>query len=582
VAVVGGKTVELQAAGPAGAPAVGPAGLEASWAGKAAGAGLTLTTRGAIEFDGLMRYRLDIDAPAPVRLDTLYLDIPIHKQIAERLNLPNSHILLPPGEGAVWKSKDAVDNELMNTLVSHVWVGNWKCGLAFAADDTKGWYETMGQSLETIERAGDAVHLKVFLVQGPAEVRSTSLAFALMATPTRERSPGWRAYPAEGRRRYFWIMDWFDDRVYEGPASHPVWNWDDVSREQLDKLRAQDRTDNPTLGLPYTNPWFAYPWVVPWVMDNGSPVFPIMNEEWANMPSRWGAVRPVASYRDYMAFNYDFYFRTKHYGGFYIDEAYGAEKEDINMLNGSGWLDRAGNLRGSYHAMDVRELFKRQYALGLKYSPARKPFMLNHTSWGMSPQYMSFVTCGVYVENLPIGPGQSYLDHVPLSNLQFWSGRPWGHFGDVTGIGPDAKANRYCVGALMLHDVCCSADPKNRIKAEFGIAEGDVTFYGYWEAPRVVSSSQDAVKASVYRRAGACLLVALNTDTRSDQEAKLTVDAEALKLPRDFIVLDAEAKQPVAMDGGSIPVRLAPRDVRYLYLAPKGWQPPAIPGQVGP
>jgi hypothetical protein len=328
--------------------------------------------------------------------------------------------------------------------------------------------------------------------------------------------------------------------------------------------------------------YFAYPWVVPWVMDNGSPVFPIMNEEWANMPSRWGAVRPVASYRDYMTFNYDFYFRTKHYGGFYIDEAYGAEREDINMLNGSGWLDRAGNLRGSYHAMDVRELFKRQYVLGLKYSPARKPFMLNHTSWGMSPHYMSFVTCGVYVEDLPIGPGQSYLDHVPLSNLQFWSGRPWGHFGDVTGIGPDAKANRYCVGALMLHDVCCSSDPKNRIKAEFGIAEGDVTFYGYWEQPRVVSSSHDAVKASVYRRPGACLVVALNADTRTDQQAHLVVDADALKLPRDFIVLDAETKQPAAMDRGGIPVRLAPRDVRYLYLAPKGWQVPEPVTPVGP
>lgn len=151
---------------------------------------------------------------------------------------------------------------------------------------------------------------------------------------------------------------------------------------RIDLLKQQDYANKPQLGLPYTNPWFHYPYVVPWVLDNGSPVEPIMLEEWANMPSRWGFVRPVASYRDYMLFNYEWYFKLKHFAGFYIDEAYGAEREDINLINGSGWFDRNGNLRGSYHSNDVRELFKRQYVLGLQYSPVHKPFMYNHTSWG--------------------------------------------------------------------------------------------------------------------------------------------------------------------------------------------------------
>ncbi|HUU60046.1 MAG TPA: glycoside hydrolase domain-containing protein, partial [Phycisphaerae bacterium] len=517
VAVIGGEPVAIEPAGKLAETARDQAGLSASWKGSAAGGGLTLTTTGTVEFDGFIRCTLEISCPRPVPLDALYLDIPIRSEIAERLNLPTSHTMLPEGGGEVWNSKQVVDNELMNTLVSHVWVGNWQCGLTFVADHTRGWYERMGRALQTITREDDAVHLRVYFVQGPTEVAPTSLTFALMPTPTRTRAPGWRSYPKEGHCRYFWIMDWFDDRQYEGTKDWPIWNWDDIPRGRLEKfvLRAHDFDKIRTLGLPYTNPWFAYPWVVPWSMGNGSPVFPIMNEEWANMPSRWGAVRPVASYRDYMCFHYDFYFRLKRYAGFYIDEAYGAEREDINLLNGSGWFDREGNLRGSYHSIDVRELFKRQYVIGMTHSPVGKPFMLNHASWGISPQYMSFVTCGVYVENLPIGAGQSYLDHIPLSNLQFWSGRAWGHFSNFTGIGPDEKARRRCGAALMLHDITGPGQPHSRIRDEFGIANEDVRFFGYWEKPAVAPATGDAIKASVYARPGKCLLVAVNTDTRT-------------------------------------------------------------------
>lgn len=565
VAVVGGKPLLLKG-GKVGKFTLDKAGMWASWEGKVAGKGVTLTSKARLEYDGLMQYQLDVACPKPVTLDALYLDIPLRKELADQLNLPNSHLLLAKDAGLIWKSKDVVDNELMNTLVSHVWLGNWKCGMTFVADDTKGWYEQMGQSLQTITREDDAVHLRVYFVQGPQQVQSTSLHFALMPTPTRDRPSGWRGYPRLDNRNYFWAMDWFDDRQYEKVNGADAWNWDDIPKSQLDQFKSQDQTKRTTLNLPYTNPWFAYPFVVPWVMDNISPVFPLLNEDWANMPSRWGAVRPVASYRDYMAFNYDFYFRAKHYGGFYIDEAYGAEKEDINMLNGSGWLDRQGNLRASYHSMDVRELFKRQYNISKQFSPTGKPFMLNHTSWGMSPQYMSHVTCGVYVENLPIGPGEGYLDHMPLSTLQFWSGRAWGQFSDVTGCGSDALSKRYCIGQLTLHDVCASFDTDNKIKRDFGIAADDVQFFGYWEQPTVVTSTDEQIKASVYQRPQSVLLVVCNVDSKSARQAQLTLDFKALGLPADCSVVDYETGKTLAWQQGRLAINLAPREVQYLHL----------------
>ena len=565
-AIAGGKSLPLTAANEVHGFTLDQAGLTAHWEGQVGGKAFSLSSKARLEYDGLMAYEVAIDCPTPVKLDALYLDIPLRKAIADQLNLPNSHLLLPEGKGLLWKSKDEVDNELMNTLVSHVWVGNWKCGLAFVVDDTKGWYEQIGQSLEIVTREADAVHLRVYLVQGPQLVSSTVLHFTLLPTPTRDRPQGWRGYPHMDGHNYSWIMDWFDDRQYEGTKAWPIWGWDDMTKEQLDKMKKDERSNNPTLGLPYTNPWFDYPWVVPWSMGNGSPTTPIVNEDWANMPTRWGMVRPVASYRDFMTFNYDFYFRTKHYGGFYIDEAYGAEKEDINMVNGSGWLDRSGHLRGSYHSMDVRELFKRQYVISMQNSPIGKPFMLNHTSWGLSPQYMSHVTCGVYVENLPIGVGEGYLDHMPLSALQFWSGRAWGQFSDVTGCGPDAKSHRYCVGQLTLHDVCASFDLRNKIKRDFDIAADDVRFFGYWEQPTVVTSSDNNIKASVFQRPNSLLLVVCNVDTQHEHQALLTLDAKTLGIPANCPVTDYETGKPVSWQHGKLAIRLAPRDVQYLHL----------------
>mgnify|MGYP000558604281 CR=1 FL=1 len=573
VAIADGKALEFKPMDKPLQVEIGQNGLTATWRGHVSNDAMALTTAASLEYDGLIHYQLNIDCPRPVKLDALYLDMPIQLKLADFVHIPPSYSALPVRQGVVWKSKDYVDNELMNTLVSHVWIGNWKCGLAFVADNTKGWYEIMGESLQTISRDVDAARLRVYFVQGPQYVSSTSLTFALMATPTSQRSEGWRLYPrADEKRHYFWLMDWFDDRKYETVNGGLAWNWDDIPKSQLDQFKDQNRTNNPQLGLPYTNPWFHYPAVMPWALKNLSPVEPIMLEEWANMPSRWGFVRPVASYRDYMTFNYDFYFRAKRYAGFYIDEAYGAEREDINMINDSGWLDRQGNLRGSYHSLDVRELFKRQYVISLQYSPIGKPFMLNHTSWGESPQYTSHVTCGVLVENLPIGPGQSYLDHMPLTTLQFWSGRAWGRFSNVAYLGPDAAAQRYCSGQLMLHDVTGpyppwgEKDPSQPVKEKFGLYENDVQFYGYWEEPRLVASSEEQIKVSVYQRPGKALLVVCNVNGKKERQADLTIDAKSLGLPEAFSVSDIESETAVPLAQNKVTVKLPPYEVRYLIV----------------
>jgi len=82
----------------------------------------------------------------------------------------------------------------------------------------------------------------------------------------------------------------------------------------------------------------------------------------------------------------------------------------------------------------------------------------------------------------------------------------------------------------------------------------------------VAAATGDAIKASVYARPGKCLLVAVNTDTRTEHTASVRVDRKALGLPDDCAVLDAETNTPFPAQPGHIELHIAPREVRYLYL----------------
>ena len=87
------------------------------------------------------------------------------------------------------------------------------------------------------------------------------------------------------------------------------------------------------------------------------------------------------------------------------------------------------------------------------------------------------------------------------------------------------------------------------------------------------------IKASVYRKDGRCLLVALNTDTASAHAATLTPDAKALGLDDDWKAVDAETGKAVARKGGAFDVRLSPRDWQCILLDANGSNPPDRQGE---
>jgi len=556
---------------------------QADWHARLSGAGLAGELKTVLEYDGLLRYALSLRCDQPVKLDGLYLDIPLPAGLAKRFLLPTGLAALPEGPGEVWASKSVRDDEIMGTLVPYVWIGDNHRGLTFGTDSTQGWYEQPGKSVQTIVRDADGTaHLRVHLVRGPAELKEVSASFCLLPTPTKPRPAGWRDFGRTPEWNYFWFQGWYDfDEKQDGKT---VWNWDDPRPGCIERSIAQARAKNQqVLCLPYTNPGFVIPHPMPWVVGDSSPTVKLLMEDWANIPSRWGPIKPVKTYRDWAIATMAYWMKLHGYPGWYMDEVYGADGPDMNLLNGSGWFDRSGNLRGSYHTLDTRALLRRMYAVSHRYGRTGTPMLLIHaSSFGMSPLANSFATAICFGEGdweVHI-PGQSILDRIPMDNLEFYNGKAWGYIGTFFGEklrGDKDKiqtSRRRIHGDLLLYDMTPNsyqlyhARPDlSRMRGRFGIGEPDVTFSGYWDADVPVGSSEPAVKVSVYRRMGKSLLVAVNTDRDNPRATQLTVDPAALGLPAGTLrARDAETDQRVGMKDGRIALELPAREVRFLVV----------------
>ncbi len=562
---------------------------EAAWDGSLACDQFTVKVHGRIEFDGFIQYKLELACGKPVQFDSLVLDIPIAEELAWRLLLPDGPMPLPKQDGLLWESKSSVDNDLVGTLVPYLWIGNRNCGLTWGADHTRGWYEKPHESLITLSREPGMLHLKVEFVNGPAKVESTTFEFALMPTPAKPKPEGWRNYAMIPAWNYFWDCGWYA-YMWEKPEGKGeyVMKWDDPTKEAMEKGRAAMLAQNGhSLRLPYLNPqWTNSPHPCPWEVSDQSPMKALFDNDWANMPSRYGAYKPVASYRKWTGSLLTYYMKEWGIAGYYVDENYVAANFDINLLSGSGWFDRDGNLRGSYHVLDMREYIKQMYTISYQYGRTGRPFTLAHaSSFGMSPFWTSFAGAVCFGEGgwgvRKIG--ESVLDAVPLENLQLYNGEAFGYIATFFGfylpqkdLTERMKSFEETFGALTLHDIVpndreCyrgggSISVNEKVKLDFGIGAPDVEFIGYWYPDNPVESSLDKVKVSTFRRPNRSLLVVANTDLRNRQAASISVNGEKLGFHGGFRVSNAADGTEIKLTDGRVELAMEPREVRYLYV----------------
>ncbi|MDX9868543.1 MAG: DUF6067 family protein [Kiritimatiellia bacterium] len=154
-----------------------------------------------IEMDGMMRVTLTLAPGArPVPLKRLWLEIPVRASEASLMHEDTGSLrrnysgAVPAGTGTVWRAQRK--EAWRNAFAGYVWVGGEERGLAWFAENDKGWITEKGLSdrpLQEIAREPGAVVLRVNLVNVPGPVTETrELVFGLQASPAKPQPPDWR------------------------------------------------------------------------------------------------------------------------------------------------------------------------------------------------------------------------------------------------------------------------------------------------------------------------------------------------------------------------------------------------------
>jgi len=561
-----GKKLEWNA--PAAPRFIRQAGHETVLEGEASCAALTAKTRCLWEYDGMMKVELDLVPAGDGQVDELELVIPVKASVATLMHSTtatrsNPSMEIPAGKGVVWDSRRMVQTVGKGTFTPYIWIGGVERGVCWFADNDRGWITDDRQAAVELQRAGDAVNLRVRLINRPGVVKGPRhIVFGLMATPvkpTPSESRAWWNDKAAARNFVSHLPSWrfagFSNREtldplggdfsifayfarHQGTGKRPadadafLRNWmlrhvKEPERGGLlrDLASGFNRTVNSDEIVFYTNPALE---------DGSTPQGRQFVNEWRGGINSMGC-NFVRSYNDYAAWCYDQMLAPGLKCGVYHDNTFPVASTDV--IAGSAYVREDGRVQAGWNIFGHREFYKRLFVAGWQ-RMGRMPLIYPHTTNGMTIPQFSFATIHLALE-WEQGSLRTFQEKFkfPLLRTEVM-GRQAGLVPRVLCHmegGGDAATQGYLYrtreGVLLLHDCY----PRG-----FGPYLGDVVrqliplgfhkpsceFVGYWDKPAQVKTSE-GTEVSLLKMEKGLLAVVVDT-TGKDGVRQVSFDPKAL------------------------------------------------------
>ena len=479
------------------------------------------------EYDGLLRYDLEITPAPKIETDRLELTVPVHSEHAQLKWQPDvwpahRHGRVPAKQGILVSS--GAD--------WYTWLGDCDRGLAVFFETHEAWDNPSRADAFQLERRADAVRVNWRFVEGakrlPSPWRHT---FGIEATPVKS-TPG-------GRQ---WFL-----------ASHlPVGNgnfaipW--ATPKTLKYFGYPQATDPENLRR--LADWYhnqdiqVTPYVLLNLLSAAAPEF-ATHPEWtgrlietgtggAGDVARYGhdlrAPSPTPDYIDWIVWKCDQFVRANDLDGLYHDFTMLMVLTDIEQ--GFGYV-RDGKPVRCYPFFQRRELYKRIYTMLKQYK--KDAINIGHMSGNLYLPYLAF--CDIIVTGEHFGGshfrGKTYQELLPDDYIQ---AEIMGHNYGLTTIFLEQWSNLgveenvpFLLGLALLYDFSLwRADSGTMHQraynacAEFGAM--DAEFLPFWHTTELVKGQTETLKCSAYRRRrGGAVLVIFNRDPEA-RELTLRVD----------------------------------------------------------
>lgn len=193
---------------------------------------VTVRTKSTVEFDGCAKIEMDIIPGATSEeIQKMWIDIPLKDSEVPLFHYCQNNGLrwnyagktprggkiewesaaewkdrrppvwwVTPGsegknDGIIWNSTNQRNVLLWNEtpFVPYIWLGGAERGLAWFADNDKGWIPNTGQPGQFIVRDGDKVVMRYYIINKPVTLKEQHhLVFGLQASPTKPMMPDFR------------------------------------------------------------------------------------------------------------------------------------------------------------------------------------------------------------------------------------------------------------------------------------------------------------------------------------------------------------------------------------------------------
>jgi hypothetical protein len=225
------------------------------------------------------------------------------------------------------------------------------------------------------------------------------------------------------------------------------------------------------------------------------------------------------------------------------------------------------------HACNGKVMFNSFYDAGLKGEE------LNSGYWLFSKEYRDKIKQDKYY----------YANMLPLEKFRIeFTGKPWGfvpvflpQLKKSPGVSKEwansLEGAKDFLVLTLLHDCLvwpnwCNGRPVYETwlaKDKFGIADDDVEFLPYWKNSEYVSSSNDKIKVSIYRKKGRLLVIAANI-AKTPKEAEIKINfANITALKKPSKVFDGITDEKLEIKDSTLKLNLPARDYKMIIIEGK-------------
>jgi hypothetical protein len=504
----------------------------ARWHARAHSGDLDYSCNGLAEFDGMLRFDVEMTPRRPVSLRRLSLCIPLHREQATLLHFYPPLYDYPK---MTWFKPDRPNSMARPAkwgcrFTPFVWLGNEDRGLQWFCESDEGWKSDRPESVIELAEEGAEVVLRIHFFDTAATLdRPFRVTFGLMAGPVKPgpttfapptlRYSHWATYgmadPQPGSNPPTTGLDRLKGLGVKFVGMHEDWtDFEGMPRAtQPEKLhRLVEEAHRRGMGLVLYHAMFV---------PDIAPEHAAMAEECRCEPTSAYYVHS----REPRQFDYPVCYRSRwselftsgierlfseyHIDGLYLDGA-ASPIHCANARHRCGYLDASGQRRPTFTIFAAREQMKRLRAICD--AQGRPTIIVAHMSAMVTLPTLSFADVLLTGEQYWKAPA----DFRP--SLEFFRtecmGHPHGlptHF-----IGYPPLGGPWATTMTALHSApspwCPDGLEMWKLQDHFDVEHAE--WFPYWSPQRLASTDRPEVLVSGFRRQRAVLLAAGNTSAR--------------------------------------------------------------------